>query len=83
MTMTVAIAKPVEIQVISWTVAPTAPRIWGSATLTIEESIAPMSVPKVTDTVTSHLLVAGRAGATGKATAVAELIAAHPAGTGR
>ena len=59
-TITVAIAKPVVIQVISWTVAPTAPRICGSATFTIDESIAPISVPKVTETVTSHLFVGAR-----------------------
>ncbi len=33
----------------------------GSATLTIEESIAPISVPNVIETVTSHLLGFGRA----------------------
>ena len=61
-TITVAMAKPVVIQVISCTVAPTAPRMCGSATLTIDASMAPISVPKVTETVTSHLLVGGRAG---------------------
>src|SRR4051812_19541502 len=55
--------KEVEIQVISSSVAPTAPRMWVSATLTIEASIAPIRVPKETDTVTSHLLVGARAGA--------------------
>src|SRR5512146_619941 len=58
--MTVAIAQPVEIQVISWIVAPTAPRMCGRATLTMEASIAPISVPNVTETVTSHLLAPGR-----------------------
>src|SRR3954466_6007870 len=53
-TITVAIAKPVLIQVISWTVAPTAPRICESATLTIDASIAPISVPKVTEIATIH-----------------------------
>ena len=64
MTSTVAIAKPVLIQVISCTVAPTAPRICGSATLTIEASIAPISVPNVTDSATIHLRwgAAGRRG---------------------
>src|SRR5579863_4594922 len=32
----------------------------GSATLTMEESMAPISVPKVIDAVTSHLLGLGR-----------------------
>ena len=35
--------------------------MWGSATATIDESIAPMRVPNVIDTVTSHLLGLGRA----------------------
>src|SRR5579863_1229256 len=51
---------PVLIQVISWTVAPSDPIMWGSATATIDESIAPMRVPNVIDTVTSHLLGLGR-----------------------
>lgn len=55
MTMTVAMAKPVLIQVISWTLAPTAERICESATFTIDTSIAPMSVPNVTENATSHL----------------------------
>src|SRR5256885_16495282 len=55
--------KAVEIQVISSSVAPTAPRMCVSATLTMEASIAPIRVPKETDTVTSHLLVGARAGA--------------------
>jgi len=61
MTTTVARTKPVDTQVISSTVAPTAPRRCGTATFTIDESIAPISVPKVTLTVTSHLLTGGRA----------------------
>src|SRR3954447_24307105 len=52
--------KAVEIQVISSSVAPTAPRMCVRATLTIEASIAPIRVPKETDTVTSHLLVGAR-----------------------
>src|SRR5512133_1333877 len=82
MTMTVAIANPVEIQVISWTVAPTAPRICGSATFTIDESIAPMSVPNVTETVTSHLFGTGRAAAIG-AESVAVLTGVLPPGRAR
>jgi hypothetical protein len=50
----------VLIQVISCRVAPTAPRMCGSATLTIEESIAPISVPKLMETVTIHLLTGAR-----------------------
>src|SRR5277367_4051086 len=63
MTRTVARANAVEIQVISSTVAPTAPRMCGMATFTIDASMAPMRVPNVTETVTSHLLTLGRAGA--------------------
>ncbi len=33
----------------------------GRATLTIDESIVPISVPNVIETVTSHLLTGGRA----------------------
>src|SRR5512138_216322 len=80
--ITVAIAKPVVTQVISWSVAPTAPRMWGSATFTIDALIAPMSVPNVTEIVTSHLFVAGRAGAAAGKVATAVLIARPPAGTG-
>src|SRR5690349_10924521 len=61
-TITVAMTKPVVAQVISCTVAPTALRSWGIATLTMDESMAPMRVPNVTDSVTSHLLVGARAG---------------------
>jgi hypothetical protein len=45
--------KPIVVQVISCTVAPTAPRSCGMATLTMDESMAPISVPNVTDIVTS------------------------------
>src|SRR5580700_9899283 len=61
MTTTFAMMYPVLIQVISCTVAPSDPIMCGSATATIDESIAPMRVPKVIDTVTSHLLGLGRA----------------------
>src|SRR5579859_1009225 len=61
MTTTFAMMYPVLIQVISCTVAPSDPIMCGSATATIDESMAPMSVPKVIDTVTSHLLGLGRA----------------------
>src|SRR4051812_4860592 len=61
MTRTCAIANPVEIQVISCSVAPTEPRMCPMATFTIELSMAPMRVPKVTLNVTSHLLTGGRA----------------------
>ncbi len=60
MTTTFAMMYPVLIQVISCTVAPSDPIMCGSATETIDESIAPMSVPNVIDTVTSHLLGLGR-----------------------
>src|SRR5579872_6810068 len=68
MTSTVASAKPVVIQVISWTVAPTAPRSLGTATLTMDASMVPIRVPNVMDAVTSHLLTGGRrGGAAGRA----------------
>src|SRR6185312_3347978 len=60
-TMTVAMTKPVEIHVISSSVAPTEPRMCSMATFTMDESMAPISVPNVTDTVTSHLLTGLRA----------------------
>ena len=50
-TTTLAITKPVVTQVISSIVAPTAPRRCGIATLTIDASMAPISVPNVTETV--------------------------------
>ena len=53
--------KPVVTQVISSTVAPSAPRRCGTATLTIDASMVPISVPKVTETVTSHLFTGGGA----------------------
>src|SRR5438067_3773413 len=56
MTMTVAMTKPVVTHVICSTVTPSEPVRCGTATLTIEASMAPISVPKVIDTVTSHLL---------------------------
>ena len=62
MTTTVAMTKPVVTQVISSTVEPSAPRRCGVATATIDVSIAPISVPKVTDSVTSHLFTGGRSG---------------------
>src|SRR5580704_17667360 len=61
MTTTFAMMYPVLIQVISCTVAPSVPIMCGSATATIDESIAPMRVPNVIDTVTSHLFGLGRA----------------------
>ena len=61
MTTTVAITKPVVTQVISSTVAPSEPVRCGVATVTIDVSMAPMSVPNVTDKVTSHLLTGARA----------------------
>ena len=63
MTTTVAMTNPVVTQVISSTVAPSEPDRCGVATATIEVSMAPISVPKVTDSVTSHLLTGARAGA--------------------
>src|SRR5450432_1217856 len=52
---------PVEIQVISCTVEPSDPIMCGMATLTMDESMAPISVPKVIDSVMSHLFGFGRA----------------------
>ena len=46
----------VEIHVISWMLAPSSPRMFGSATLTIDESIVAISEPNAIDTATSHLL---------------------------
>src|SRR5947207_15559376 len=60
MTMTVAMTKPVVTQVICSTVTPSDPVRWGTATLTIDASIAPISVPKVIETVTSHLFTGAR-----------------------
>src|SRR5689334_22759219 len=76
MITTLAITNPVVTHVISSTVAPIAPRRCGVATLTIDESIVPMSVPNVTEMVTSHLLTGGRAAAgVGAITIAAELAA--------
>ena len=63
MTMTVAITKPVVTHVTCSTVTPSDPMRCGTATLTIDASIAPISVPNVMDTVTSHLLTGGRSAA--------------------
>src|SRR4051794_41985282 len=60
MTMTVAMTKPVVTHVICSMVTPSDPVRCGTATLTIDASIAPISVPKVIDTVTSHLLTGSR-----------------------
>ena len=46
----------VEIQVISWMLAPSSPRMFGRATLTIDESMVAISDPNAIDTATSHLL---------------------------
>src|SRR5712671_4202476 len=67
MTTTVAMTKPVVTHVISSTVAPSAPVRCGVATATIEVSMAPMSVPNVTDSVTTHLLTGARAYGAGNA----------------
>src|SRR5579883_3516795 len=56
MTSTIAIMYAVEIHVISWMLAPSSPRMFGSATLTIDESIVAISEPNAIDTATSHLL---------------------------
>jgi len=69
----------VLIQVISSSVAPTAPRMCGSATFTIDESIAPINVPKLIAMVTTHLLTgrrwaAGAGAACGRGTARAGLL---------
>src|SRR5438270_191305 len=63
MTMTVAITKPVVTHVTCSTVTPSDPMRCGTATLTIDASIAPINVPNVMDTVTSHLLTGGRSAA--------------------
>ena len=55
-----ASAKPVVTHVICSTVAPRVPDRCGTATLTIEASIVPISVPNVIEIVTSHLLTGGR-----------------------
>ena len=60
MTSTIAIMYAVEIQVISWRVAPSSPRMLGSATLTIDVSIVAISEPNAIETATIHLLTSGR-----------------------
>src|SRR3954465_5635320 len=77
-TMTVATTKPVVTHVISSTVAPSDPVRWGVATATIDVSIAPMSVPNVTDSVTIHLLTAGRAAAAVSGAGGAAVLTAPP-----
>src|ERR1700722_7096249 len=64
---------PVEIHVISCTVEPSVPIMCGSATLTIDESMAPISVPKVMETVTSHLFGLTRAARWGRTAASSEV----------
>ena len=59
MTSTIATMYAVEIHVISSRLAPSSPRMLGSATLTIDESIVAISEPKATETVTSHLFTEG------------------------
>src|SRR5690348_4538785 len=59
MTSTIAIMYAVEIHVISWMLAPSSPRMFGSATLTIDESIVAMSEPNAIEIVTSHLFTGG------------------------
>ncbi len=71
MTTTVAMTNPVVTQVISSTVAPSEPDRCGVATATIEVSMAPINVPKVTERVTNHLLTGARAGAYAKVPAAA------------
>jgi len=68
----------VEIQVISWMLAPSSPRMFGKATFTIDESIVAISEPNAIDTATSHLLT-GTRGIAGDR--VATLIAPCLAGT--
>jgi len=58
MTSTIAIMYAVEIHVISWMLAPSSPRMFGNATLMIDESIVAISEPKPTEAATSHLLTA-------------------------
>ena len=55
MMMTVESRYPVATHVISSTEAPSDPRMWGSATLTMLMSSAAMIVPVITVTVTIHL----------------------------
>lgn len=70
-TRTIAMRYEVETQVISSRVAPTVPRISGSATVTIDVSTAAMSEPKPMAIVTIHLFTGwGRARAIGTPRAV-------------
>src|SRR5260221_14334622 len=78
-TSTIAIMYAVEIHVISWMLAPSSPRMFGNATLTIDASIVAISEPNAIDTATTHLLT----GARGSDAAVITLIAASPADTSR
>jgi hypothetical protein len=77
--MTVAITNPVVTQVTCSTVTPSDPMRCGTATLTIDASMAPIRVPNVIDTVTSHLLTGGRSARAvcGRAI-VPAVIAPHP-----
>src|SRR2546430_7107872 len=75
MTMTVAMTNPVVTQVICSTVTPSDPMRCGTATLTIDASIAPISVPNVIETVTSHLLTGGRSACTAGSVIVPAVIA--------
>jgi hypothetical protein len=52
----VAITKPFATQGISSIVAPTPACRWGMATFTMDASMMPINVPKVTESATSHLL---------------------------
>src|SRR5690348_8953254 len=83
MTMTVAITNPVVTHVTCSTVTPSDPMRCGTATLTIDASMAPIRVPKVIDNVTSHLLTGLRSRAVVAPPAVRAmlpaLIAPHPA----
>lgn len=56
MTSTVAMTNAVVIHVTSSTVALSSPRRCRMATFTIDESIAPISVPNVTEMVTTPLV---------------------------
>src|SRR5689334_12767100 len=82
--MTVAITKPVVTHVICSTVTPNEPMRCGTATLTIDASIAPISVPNVIEIVTSHLLTGARAaGAAGRVMVPAVIAESCPSPVGR
>src|SRR5712691_11453997 len=70
--------KPVVTHVTCSTVTPRAPIRCGTATLTIDASIAPISVPNVIDSVTSHLLTGGRSVWTRGRARLPAVIAPHP-----